>query len=114
MTIHVGLIGGGNITETHALAVRGVPGGSIAAIYGTNAETVDRLCREHGGRGYQNFDAFPGHRPMDLVMFGSPSGSHAPHSAVRTCWFRPEGSELNFRLNRALNYLEVNYVHHST
>jgi len=79
MTIHVGLIGGGNITETHARAVRGVPGGSIAAIYGTNAETVDRLCREHGGRGYQNFDAFLGHRPMDLVMIGSPSGLHAAH-----------------------------------
>jgi UDP-N-acetyl-2-amino-2-deoxyglucuronate dehydrogenase len=79
MTIHVGLIGGGNITETHARAVRGVPGGSIAAIYGTNAERVDRLCREHGGRGYQTFDAFLRHRPMDLVMIGSPSGLHAAH-----------------------------------
>jgi UDP-N-acetyl-2-amino-2-deoxyglucuronate dehydrogenase len=79
MTIHVGLIGGGNITETHARAVRGVPGASIAAIYGTNVERVDRLCREHGGRAYQNFDAFLGHRPMDLVMIGSPSGLHAAH-----------------------------------
>src|ERR1700730_6410750 len=79
MTIHVGLIGGGNITETHARAVRGVPGASIAAIYGTNVERVDRLCREHGGGEYQNFDAFLGHRPMDLVMIGSPSGLHAAH-----------------------------------
>ena len=38
MTIHIGLIGGGNITETHARAARAIAGVEIAAIYGTNAE----------------------------------------------------------------------------
>ncbi len=77
MTIHVGLIGGGNISETHARAARAVPGVNIAAIYGTNAEKIDRLCREHGGKPYRDFEAFLAHRPMDLVMIGSPSGLHA-------------------------------------
>ena len=77
MTIHVGLIGGGNITETHARAARVVPGVSVAAIHGTNADKVDRLCREYGGRAYQDFEAFLAHRPMDMVMIGSPSGLHA-------------------------------------
>jgi UDP-N-acetyl-2-amino-2-deoxyglucuronate dehydrogenase len=77
MTIHVGLIGGGNITETHARAARAIPGVAIGAIYGTNQEKVDRLCREHGGRAYQDFESFLAHRPMDLVMIGSPSGCHA-------------------------------------
>lgn len=77
MTIHVGLIGGGNITETHARAARAVPGVSVAAIHGTNADKVDRLCREYGGRAYQDFEAFLAHRPMDMVMIGSPSGLHA-------------------------------------
>jgi UDP-N-acetyl-2-amino-2-deoxyglucuronate dehydrogenase len=79
MTIHIGLIGGGNITETHARAARAIPGVVIAAIYGTNAAKVDRLCREYGGLPYQDFDAFLVHRPMDLVMIGSPSGLHATH-----------------------------------
>jgi len=79
MTIHLGLIGSGNITETNARAARAVSGVDIAAIYGINAERVDRLCREHGGRPYRDFEAFLTHRPLDLVIIGSPSGLHATH-----------------------------------
>jgi UDP-N-acetyl-2-amino-2-deoxyglucuronate dehydrogenase len=79
MTIHVGLIGGGNISETHARAARAVPGVLIAAVYGTNDEKVQRLCREYGGQAYLDFESFLAHRPMDLVMIGSPSGLHATH-----------------------------------
>jgi predicted dehydrogenase len=77
VTIHIGLIGGGNITDTHARAARVIPGVEIAAIYGTNVEKVVDLCREHGGEPYQDFEAFLAHRPMDLVAIGSPSGLHA-------------------------------------
>src|SRR6266478_2867777 len=77
MTTHIGLIGGGNITETHARAARAIPGVEISAIHGTSAEKVARLCREHGGTPYQDFDAFLQHRPMELVIIGSPSGLHA-------------------------------------
>jgi UDP-N-acetyl-2-amino-2-deoxyglucuronate dehydrogenase len=77
MTIHIGLIGGGNISETHARAARAIPGVEIAAIHGINAEKIARLCREYGGVPYQDLDAFLKHRPMDLVIIGSPSGLHA-------------------------------------
>src|SRR5229473_2783291 len=77
MTIHIGLIGGGNISETHARAANAIPGVQIAAIYGTNAEKVDRLCREHGGKPFADYDALLSHRPMQAVILGSPSGRHA-------------------------------------
>src|SRR6266478_5831019 len=77
MTTHIGLIGGGNITKTHARAAHAIPGAEISAIHGTNAEKIARLCREHGGTPYQDFDAFLRHRPMELVIIGSPSGLHA-------------------------------------
>jgi len=77
MPTHVGLIGGGNITDTHARAARAIPAVTIAAIYGTNAANVERLCREYGGQAFQKLDAFLAHHPMDLVMIGSPSGLHA-------------------------------------
>ncbi len=79
MTIHIGLIGGGNITDTHARAARAIPGVEVAAIYGANREKVDRLCREYGGVPYADLEAFLAHRPMDLVAIGSPSGLHATH-----------------------------------
>ena len=77
MTTHIGLIGGGNISDTHARAARAIPDVEISAIYGTNAEKVARLCSDYGGTGYQNFDAFLKHCPMDVVIIGSPSGLHA-------------------------------------
>ena len=77
MTTHIGLIGGGNISDTHARAARAIPGVEISAVYGTNADKIGRLCREHGGTAYQDFDAFLTHRPMELVIIGSPSGLHA-------------------------------------
>src|SRR5271170_2907810 len=77
MTTHIGLIGGGNITETHARAARAIPGVEIAAIFGTNAENVSRLCREYGGKPYSDFERFLAHRPMEIVAIGSPSGMHA-------------------------------------
>jgi UDP-N-acetyl-2-amino-2-deoxyglucuronate dehydrogenase len=82
MTIHIGLIGGGNITETHARAARAIPGVEISAIHGTNAEKIARLCREYDGLPYENFAAFLKHRPMDLVIIGSPSGLHAEHGVA--------------------------------
>src|ERR1700730_16603709 len=77
MPTHIGLIGGGNISETHARAAKAIPSVSISAIYGTNAGNVERLCREYGGHAYNDFDAFLAHRPMDLVVSGSPSGLHS-------------------------------------
>jgi UDP-N-acetyl-2-amino-2-deoxyglucuronate dehydrogenase len=77
MKLSIGLIGGGNISETHARAARAISGVEIAAICGTNSQNVARLCREYGGKPYQDLDSFLKHRPLDLVILGSPSGLHA-------------------------------------
>src|SRR6266700_3362582 len=77
MTIHVGLIGAGNISHTHARAAKAIPGVNITAVYGTNTDKVKQLCAEHGGSPYDNLDAFLWHRPMEMVIIGSPSGLHA-------------------------------------
>src|SRR5438552_3736046 len=77
MTTHIGLVGGGNITVTHARAARAISGVEISAIHGTNADKIARVCREHGGTPYRDFDVFLQHRPMDLVIIGSPSGLHS-------------------------------------
>src|SRR5467141_1307243 len=74
---HIGIIGGGNISETHARAAREINGVKIAAIYGTNREKCERLAQLYGGTTFDNLQAFLDHRRMDLVMIGSPSGVHA-------------------------------------
>jgi UDP-N-acetyl-2-amino-2-deoxyglucuronate dehydrogenase len=77
MTIHIGLIGGGNISLTHARAATALPEVKISAVYGVNQEKVAGLCREVGGQPYHDFRAFLVHRPMQMVIIGSPSGLHA-------------------------------------
>jgi UDP-N-acetyl-2-amino-2-deoxyglucuronate dehydrogenase len=79
MTTHIGLIGGGNITDTHARAALAIPGVKIAAIYGTHPEKTARLCQDYGGTPYADLDKFLAHQPMNMVIIGSPSGLHAEH-----------------------------------
>jgi UDP-N-acetyl-2-amino-2-deoxyglucuronate dehydrogenase len=79
MAMHIGLIGGGNISATHALAARGIHGAEVTAIFGTNTDNVGRLCREHDAKSYMELEEFLDHRPMDMVIIGSPSGLHASH-----------------------------------
>src|SRR6266404_7103206 len=74
---HIGIIGGGGISETHALAAREIDGVKIAAIFGRNREKIDRLSDLYGGKAYQDFQAFLQHQPMSMVLIGSPSGLHA-------------------------------------
>src|SRR6266481_4619023 len=85
--MRVGLIGGGNISETHARAARGIAGLEIAAVYGTNREKVERMIAQYGARPYCDFEEFLGHRPMDFVAIGSPSGLHAEQGIA----FKPDG-----------------------
>jgi len=75
--MHIGLAGGGNITGTHARAARSIPGAEITAICGGNRQKVERLCAEHGGLPFTDYGLFLRHRPMELVVLGSPSGLHA-------------------------------------
>ncbi len=73
----IGLVGGGNISSTHASAVRAVPGAEVTAIYGTNQAKVSQLSREYGATAYNDFQAFLAHAPMEIVIIGGPSGLHA-------------------------------------
>jgi predicted dehydrogenase len=77
MTTRIGLIGAGSISETHARAVQAMAGTQIVAIHGANGEKAARLAAMYGGTPYSDLNAFLAHRPMDLVIIGSPSGLHA-------------------------------------
>jgi predicted dehydrogenase len=75
--VKVGILGGGNISDTHARAARAIPGVEIAAVYGGNREKAGRLAQTYGGVVYDDLDQFLRHRPLDIVAIGSPSGLHA-------------------------------------
>ena len=75
--LNVGFIGGGNITDTHIRAALAVPQLRCAAVVGTNASRVNALAEKYGIAAYTDLRRFLSHRPLDLVIIGSPSGVHA-------------------------------------
>jgi predicted dehydrogenase len=75
--VHVGILGGGNISETHARAAHETEGVKVAAIYGQNQAKAARLSQLFGGKVCAGLQEFLEHQPLDLVMIGSPSGLHA-------------------------------------
>src|SRR5260370_1904574 len=70
-------MGGGKRGERGARAASPTPGAKIATTYGPNAKKSARLCRDHGGKPFADYDALLPHRPMQAVILGSPSGRHA-------------------------------------
>ena len=79
MTIHVGLIGAGNISATHARAAAAIPDVVVAAVFAPTREHARRLAGAHGAVACESLDQLLAHRPLDLVVIGSPSGLHAEH-----------------------------------
>ena len=77
MAMRVGIIGAGNISETHARAAREISGVEIAAVYGTNQRKTERMAAAYGAAAYFDFEMCLSHRPMEFVAIGSPSGMHA-------------------------------------
>lgn len=79
MTVHIGILGGGNISRTHARAASEIAGVKITAICGQNIEKVKELAGAFGSNPYDDIETFFKHKPMDVVLIGSPSGLHAEH-----------------------------------
>ena len=75
--MHIGILGGGNISDTHARAAAALPGVTVAACYGSNRERTSQLASRHGAVVYDDLERFLSHQPMDIVAIGSPSGRHA-------------------------------------
>lgn len=73
----IGILGAGNISDTHARAAREIPGVEVVAVCGSNRERVEALAKRSGATAYTELDRFLDHRPMDVLAIGSPSGVHA-------------------------------------
>ena len=79
--MNVGIVGGGNISDTHARAAHAA-GLRVAAVFGDNRAKARQLAERHGATAFDTLDAFLQQPSLDLVMIGSPSGCHAEHATA--------------------------------
>jgi predicted dehydrogenase len=75
--VRIGLIGAGNISDTHAAAASALDDVRIVAVCGRTREKAERLAARYGAAAYDDLDRFLCHTPMEAVVIGSPSGLHA-------------------------------------
>jgi UDP-N-acetyl-2-amino-2-deoxyglucuronate dehydrogenase len=78
-TYHLGILGAGNISDTHARAAASLPNVRVSAVCGVNEARVTAMAARHGATPFVDLDAFLRHRPLDIVAIGSPSGLHGAH-----------------------------------
>lgn len=77
MPIHIGIWGGGGISDTHAKAASQIDDVAIVAVGGANPAKVKAIADRYGAAPFGEIEAMVRHRPLDLVMIGTPSGLHA-------------------------------------
>jgi UDP-N-acetyl-2-amino-2-deoxyglucuronate dehydrogenase len=76
VALQAGFVGCGNITDTHARAAREA-GLGIAGFFGRDPAKAEAMAARFGGRAFGRYEDLLAHRPLDLVVIGSPSGAHA-------------------------------------
>lgn len=74
--MNVGLIGAGNISDTHARAALAA-GLRIAGVHGDNRDKARTLADRYGTTAFDSLDALLAQPSLDLVIIGSPSARHA-------------------------------------
>src|SRR5206468_9579068 len=80
MTVRVGILGGGNISDTHARAARETAGVELVAYWARDPEKARHMARRYGGTAFQVLEEILAHRPLDAVIVGTPSGLPAEHA----------------------------------
>ena len=73
----IGIIGAGNISETHARAAREIDSVEIAAVYGTNRDKAARMAQLYGGEVYEDLETFLKHKPQSLLYLFLAPRAHA-------------------------------------
>jgi UDP-N-acetyl-2-amino-2-deoxyglucuronate dehydrogenase len=76
VTLQAGFVGCGNITDTHVRAAREA-GVGVAAFHGRDVAKAETLAARYGGKAYARYEDFLAHRPLDMVVIGTPSALHA-------------------------------------
>jgi UDP-N-acetyl-2-amino-2-deoxyglucuronate dehydrogenase len=75
MGLRAGLVGCGNITDTHARAALAA-GLAPTAFFARDPGKAESFAARYGGRACASWESFLA-EPLDLVILGSPSGLHA-------------------------------------
>lgn len=76
-TLRFGMVGSGNIIETHIKSIQKIPNAEVIAIFSRNQETAEKWGNQYNIQVYSDYEEFLGDDKIDIVTILTPSGTHA-------------------------------------
>jgi len=71
-----GIIGLGMIADVHVKAINSLENARFAAGFDMVPGRAEKFCLEHGGKAYDDLDAFLSDPQIDVITITTPSGAH--------------------------------------
>jgi predicted dehydrogenase len=77
MTVRIGMIGAGRMSNTHANCLAKIPEAAIVAVADVMPERAQTLAQRTGATAYTDYGAMLNDEKLDAVYICTPTGSHA-------------------------------------
>lgn len=72
----IGIVGCGNISDTHAEAIMKTTKGRLVAAFSRTGTTVNNFCEKHEITAFTSYEEFLNNPELDIVVICTPSGTH--------------------------------------
>ena len=79
-TIEFGIVGCGMIADTHAEAIRGIPGAILRGVTDRDGDRAARFAEKHGVFAYASYEEMLADEALDAVCVCTPSFLHAENA----------------------------------
>lgn len=75
-TYGIGIVGCGNISDTHAQAIKETAKGQLVAAFSRTEATLKTFCSRHDANAFTSYEVFLKNPDLDIVAICTPTGTH--------------------------------------
>jgi predicted dehydrogenase len=79
---NIGIVGCGNISDTHAEAILQTKKGRLIAAYSHTRSKLNAFCDRHDISAYPSYEEFLANPDLDIVVICTPTGMHLDHGIL--------------------------------
>jgi predicted dehydrogenase len=79
---NIGIVGCGNISDTHAKAIIQTAKGRLIGAHSRTQSTLDAFCEQHDIAAYPSYEKFLANPDLDIVVICTPTGTHLDYGKL--------------------------------
>lgn len=79
---NIGIVGCGNISDTHAKAISQAAKGQLIAAHSRTSSTLDEFCARYNIDGYHDYKELLSNSGLDIVAICTPTGTHLDYAKL--------------------------------